>query len=79
MLVGTKKDILADKKELENLKQGVVNSEDVKKMAKKISAFASLECSAFTGEGVEEVFLAAVRAAVEGENSGSSGGCCALC
>ena len=48
-------------------------------MAKKISAFASLECSAFTGEGVEEVFQAAVKAAVEGDNSGSSGGCCNLC
>ena len=79
MLVGTKKDILADKKELENLKQGTVQTDDIKKMAKKISAFASLACSAFTGDGVEDVFQAAIRASVEGKGSSSSPlDCCVL-
>ena len=63
---------------MESLKQGTVNSEEVKKLAKKISAFSSHECSAFTGEGVEEVFQAAIRAAVEDKSGGGSLACCAL-
>jgi len=79
VLVGTKKDILTNKNELENHKQGIVQSDDIRKMAKKISAFAVLECSAFTGDGVEEVFQAAIKAAVEGKGNNSGPlDCCVL-
>ena len=52
-------------KELAKMKQEPVKPEDGRTMAEKINAFAYLECSAKTKEGVREVFETATRAALQ--------------
>ena len=52
-------------KELSKMKQEPVKSEDGRTMAEKINAFAYLECSAKSKEGVREVFETATRAALQ--------------
>ncbi|KAL7673193.1 hypothetical protein ACOME3_008061 [Neoechinorhynchus agilis] len=67
ILVGNKKDLRNDestKKELMKMKQEPVRPEDGRAVAEKINAYAYLECSAKTKEGVREVFEAATRAAI---------------
>ena len=51
-------------KELAKMKQEPVKPEDGRTMAEKINAFAYLECSAKSKEGVREVFETATRAAL---------------
>lgn len=51
-------------KELLKMKQEPVKPEEGRNMAEKINAFAYLECSAKTKEGVREVFETATRAAL---------------
>ncbi|CAB3994665.1 rho-related GTP-binding isoform X2 [Paramuricea clavata] len=68
ILVGNKKDLRNDentKRELAKMKQEPVKSEDGRNMAERINAFAYLECSAKTKEGVREVFETATRAALQ--------------
>ena len=68
ILVGNKKDLRSDdatRRELAKMKQEPVKMEDGKGMAERISAFAYLECSAKTKEGVREVFENATRAALQ--------------
>ncbi|CAL8107562.1 unnamed protein product [Calicophoron daubneyi] len=67
ILVGLKKDLRLDqttRNELRRLKQEPVSPEDGKSMADSIEAYAYLECSAKTKEGVREVFETAARAAL---------------
>jgi Ras family protein A len=67
-LVGNKKDLRNDPstiKELGKMKQGPVKPEEGRAMADKINAFAYLECSAKSNEGVREVFETATRAALQ--------------
>ncbi|ROT65265.1 RhoA [Penaeus vannamei] len=67
ILVGNKKDLRNDAptiKELLKMKQEPVKPEEGRNMAEKINAFAYLECSAKTKEGVREVFETATRAAL---------------
>ena len=52
-------------KELAEMKQEAVKLEDGKNTAEKINAFAYLECSAKSKEGVREVFETATRAALQ--------------
>ena len=52
-------------KELAKMKQEPVKPEDGRTMAEKINAFAYLECSAKSKEGVREVFETATRAALQ--------------
>ena len=52
-------------KELGRVKQEPVKPEEGRGMAEKINAFAYLECSAKTKEGVREVFETATRAALQ--------------
>ena len=52
-------------KELGKMKQEPVKPEDGRTMAEKINAFAYLECSAKSKEGVREVFETATRAALQ--------------
>lgn len=52
-------------KELAKMKQEPVKPEDGRTMAEKINAFAYLECSAKTKDGVREVFETATRAALQ--------------
>ena len=47
------------------MKQDPVKPEDGRTMAEKINAFAYLECSAKSKEGVREVFETATRAALQ--------------
>ncbi|XP_016844792.1 ras-like GTP-binding protein Rho1 isoform X4 [Nasonia vitripennis] len=68
ILVGNKKDLRNDPstiKELGKMKQEPVKPEEGRAMAEKISAFAYLECSAKSKEGVREVFETATRAALQ--------------
>lgn len=68
ILVGNKKDLRTDettKRELMKLKQEPVRPEEGKAMADKIGAFAYLECSAKSKEGVRQVFEMATRAALQ--------------
>lgn len=68
ILVGNKKDIRNDeaiKRELGRMKQEPVRPEQGKVMADTIGAFAYLECSAKTKEGVREVFEMATKAALQ--------------
>merc|ERR1719273_2861663 len=68
ILVGNKKDLRNDPntiKELAKMKQEPVKPEDGRTMAEKINAFAYLECSAKSKEGVREVFETATRAALQ--------------
>ncbi|XP_064604366.1 ras-like GTP-binding protein RHO [Liolophura sinensis] len=70
ILVGNKKDLRGDentKRELAKMKQEPVKYEDGKGMSDRINAFAYLECSAKTKEGVREVFETATRAALQVE------------
>ena len=52
-------------KELGKMKQEPVKPEEGRTMAEKINAFAYLECSAKSKEGVREVFETAARAALQ--------------
>ena len=52
-------------KELGKMKQEPVRPEEGRTMAEKINAFAYLECSAKSKEGVREVFETATRAALQ--------------
>lgn len=52
-------------KELGKMKQEPVKPEEGRTMAEKINAFAYLECSAKSKEGVREVFETATRAALQ--------------
>ncbi|ODM87937.1 Ras-like GTP-binding protein Rho1 [Orchesella cincta] len=68
ILVGNKKDLRGDQEvidQLAKLGQAPVKFEDGEAMADKINAFAYLECSAKTGEGVRDVFETATRAAIQ--------------
>ncbi|CAH1784969.1 unnamed protein product [Owenia fusiformis] len=68
ILVGNKKDLRNDentKRELMKMKQEPVRPEDARVMSDKIDAFAYLECSAKTKDGVREVFETATRAALQ--------------
>lgn len=68
ILVGNKKDLRNDPntiKELSKMKQEPVKPEEGRAMAEKINAFAYLECSAKSKEGVREVFETATRAALQ--------------
>mmetsp|Transcript_38939 Transcript_38939/g.62726 ORF Transcript_38939/g.62726 Transcript_38939/m.62726 type:complete len:193 (-) Transcript_38939:1146-1724(-) len=68
ILVGNKKDTRNDpttQKELKKSKQEPVKTGEGNAMAEQIHAFAYLECSAKTKEGVREVFETATRAALQ--------------
>jgi len=52
-------------KDLNKVKQEPVRPEEGRAMAEKINAFAYLECSAKSKEGVREVFETATRAALQ--------------
>ena len=68
ILVGNKKDLRHDKTtkdRLGQINQKLVNLEEGRMMADTIRAFAHLECSAKSREGVREVFETATRAALQ--------------
>ena len=66
ILVGNKEDLrhdMARLEELNKMNQALITPEEGQAMAKKIKAFAYLECSAKRNNGVQDVFETAVRAA----------------
>lgn len=68
ILVGTKKDLRSDPQtiaELAKMTQEPVRPQEGREMAEKINAFAYLECSALSNEGIREVFETATRAALQ--------------
>jgi Ras family protein A len=80
ILVGNKKDLRSDevtRRELMKMKQEPVKPDEGKAMADKINAFAYLECSAKSKEGVRQVFETATRAALQSKKK-RKGGCCML-
>jgi len=65
ILVGTKMDLKNDEntlREVEKMGNAVVTPEDGEHLAKKIRAERFMECSAKTGEGLKEVYDAAIIA-----------------
>ncbi|CAG7724378.1 unnamed protein product [Allacma fusca] len=72
ILVGTKLDLREDKATVEKLrvakKDHIPYSKGVS-LAKKIGAVKYLECSALTQQGVEDVFLQAMTAALNPQSS----------
>lgn len=52
-------------KDLSKMKQEPVKPQEGRAMAEKINAFAYLECSARSKEGVREVFETATKAALQ--------------
>lgn len=77
ILVGNKRDLRHDentKRELMKMKQEPVRPEAGKDMADKIGAFAYIECSAKTKDGVRQVFETATRAALASKKK-KKGGC----
>ncbi|KAJ3016784.1 UNVERIFIED_CONTAM: GTP-binding protein Rho1 [Siphonaria sp. JEL0065] len=75
ILVACKKDLRNDARVIEELRkinQSPVTTQQGQDVAAKIGAYRYLECSARTGEGVNEVFEHATRAALT--NKGASGG-----
>ena len=65
--MGNKKDLRYDKEvhaELSTRNQKPVSSDEAQNLALKIKAFAYLECSAKTREGVVEIFENAARASM---------------
>ena len=79
ILVGTKKDLRNDenaKRELSKVKQEPVKSEEGSLMCERIKAYAYLECSAKTKEGVRDVFTTAARAALMTKKRRNKRKCC---
>ena len=67
ILAGNKKDLRNDentKRELSKTKQEPVKSEEGSFICERIKAYAYLECSAKTREGVRDVFTTAAKAAL---------------
>jgi len=81
ILVGNKKDLRNDPntiKDLGKMKQEPVKAEEGRAMAEKINAFAYLECSAKTREGVRKVFETATRTALRHRIKTHTSGICSI-
>jgi len=82
ILVGLKKDLREDplaREEMRKRSLKFITSKEGAEMAQQCGARKYLECSSLTGEGVDDVFEAATRAALLATNDGSNkGGCCVI-
>jgi Rho family protein len=82
ILVGLKKDLREDPIAIEDMRrknQRFVGSKEGADMKEAIGARKYLECSSLTGDGVDDVFEAATRAAmIAGDKERRSGGCCVI-
>jgi Rho family protein len=82
ILVGLKKDLRDDPLAIEEMRkrsQRFVTAREGQEMAQQCGARKYLECSSLTGEGVDDVFEAATRAALltfDGKKGGA--GCCVI-
>ncbi|PHH65041.1 hypothetical protein CDD81_3439 [Ophiocordyceps australis] len=81
ILVGLKKDLREDPAAIEEMRrrsQRFVTSHDGEVAAREIGAKRYLECSSLSGEGVDDVFEAATRAALLTFEKGEGSGCCVV-
>ncbi len=81
ILVGLKKDLRDDPIAIEEMRlksQQFVSYREGHDTAHQINARKYLECSALTGEGVDDVFEAATRAALLTFEKGEGNGCCVI-
>ncbi|KAH0542681.1 Rho GTPase [Glutinoglossum americanum] len=81
ILVGLKKDLREDPVAIEEMRrksQRFISTKDGMDTAHEIGARRYLECSSLTGEGVDDVFEAATRAALLKFEDGESVGCCTI-
>ncbi|KAL9108313.1 MAG: hypothetical protein Q9227_006911 [Pyrenula ochraceoflavens] len=81
ILVGLKKDLREDPLAIEEMRKKslpFVNSRNAQNVADMVGARKYLECSSLTGEGVDDVFEAATRAALLTFERKESGGCCTI-
>ena len=81
ILVGLKKDLREDpmaQEEIRKKSQRFLTENEGNNVAREIGARKYLECSSLTGEGVDDVFEAATRAALLTFEKGERGGCCVI-
>ncbi|KAH0551517.1 Rho GTPase [Trichoglossum hirsutum] len=81
ILVGLKKDLRDDPAAIEEMRkrsQRFISTKDGSDTAHAIGARRYLECSSLTGEGVDDVFEAATRAALLKFEDGESVRCCTI-
>lgn len=81
ILVGLKKDLRDDPVAIEEMRKKslrFVTTHDGEAVAREIGAKRYLECSSLSGEGVDDVFEAATRAALLTFEKGESTGCCVV-
>lgn len=81
ILVGLKNDLRQDPIAIEEMRkksQKFVTAKEGEQMAQVCGARRYLECSSLTGEGVDDVFEAATRAALLTNGKQSGGGCCVI-
>lgn len=81
IMVGLKKDLREDPVAIEEIRkksQHFIGSREAAEIAHDIGARKYLECSSLTGEGVDDVFEAATRAALLTFEKGEGGGCCVI-
>ncbi|WEW55083.1 Rho GTPase [Emydomyces testavorans] len=81
ILVGLKKDLRDDPLAIEEMRKKslrFVSSRDGSETATQIGARKYLECSSLTGEGVDDVFEAATRAALLTFDEDNRGSCCVI-
>lgn len=82
ILVGLKKDLRDDpvaQEEMRKRSEKFITPEEGEDVRRRISAKKYLECSALTGEGVDDVFEAATRQSLlSGDRSRERRGCCVI-
>ncbi|KAJ6445453.1 translation machinery-associated protein 20 [Purpureocillium lavendulum] len=81
ILVGLKKDLREDPVAIEEMRKKslrFVSPHDGEVAAREVGARRYLECSSLSGEGVDDVFEAATRAALLTFEKGEGSGCCVV-
>lgn len=81
ILVGLKKDLRDDPEAIEDMRKKslqFVQAADAEAISRQVGAKKYLECSALTGEGVDDVFEAATRSALTTFEKDKSAGCCII-
>lgn len=79
--MGLKKDLRDDPTAIEAMRkksQKFVTERQGEAVAQEIGARKYLECSSLSGDGVDDVFEAATRAALLTFEKGENGGCCVI-
>lgn len=81
ILVGLKKDLREDpaaREEMRKKSWHFVQAGYAESIARQVGAKKYLECSSLTGEGVDDVFEAATRAALTTFEKSQKTGCCVI-